>query len=54
MVTPAGGSAVTLSTNSYDGYSGIATDAPLLAQHDSNMGSGFTMRGNVTQTTTYT
>ena len=52
-VTPAGGSAVTLSTNSYDS-AWLSTDAPLLTQHDVNMNTSFITRGNVTATTTTT
>jgi YD repeat-containing protein len=52
-VTPAGGSAVTLSTNSYDSAY-LSTDAPLLTQHDVNMTTSFITRGNVAATTTTT
>ena len=59
-VTPAGGSAITLASNAYDNYPvwypyyGMAVDAGNLAQHDPSMGTGITLRGNVTQTTTTT
>ena len=49
-MTPAGGSAITLVTKSYDnGYPPLqATPAGM---HDSNYGTSFLYRGNVTQTT---
>src|SRR5260370_6170901 len=54
-VTPAGGSAMTLATNTYDNYAlgcGGATGMVLRSgagQHDdTNYGTGFTYRGNVT------
>jgi YD repeat-containing protein len=53
-VTPAGGSANTLVTNTYDAYTPSYGCAPLTARNnaglhdDGNYGTGFTYRGNVT------
>ncbi len=52
-VTPAGGSPITLVTNTYDNNY-LVVDAPGMLQHDSAMGTGSTIRGNVTQATTTT
>ena len=57
-VTPAGGNAVTLVTNTYDGYAlpgcspvaGLTARTGLRLHDDTNYGTGFTYRGNVTFT----
>ena len=57
-VTPAGGNAVTLVTNTYDGYAlpgcspvaGLTARTGLRLHDDTNYGTGFTYRGNLTFT----
>ena len=49
-VTPAGGQAITLVTNTYDG--GTLTDRPGLVMHDAAYGTSNTSRGNLTRSVT--
>ena len=53
-MTPAGGSAITMSTNTYDIYTqGLIVDTGyMMVQHDSNVGTSVTKRGNVTTSVT--
>lgn len=50
-VTPSGGSALTLVTNTYD--TAAPSDAPGITQHDSAYGTSFLYRGNVTSSVSF-